>query len=132
MAICQRGAKPTRQVLVNSPVAILARPDLDLAIESCANSASTRSIGHNVVAANFVRIVNGLHQWKLGVGGRVDLDGRRASTREDLLVCHSKGENIHRVRWNTGISLINRAQKLSHHCLPHPMRGIASTAQYGQ
>lgn len=71
---CERGAALTRYFLISSPVSILARPSLDLAIEACADRARALAISHNVVTANLVGIVDGLNQWEFSVGGGVNLN----------------------------------------------------------
>ena len=72
----QRGAVLTSQFCVCSPMAVLARPDLDFAIKSRGDCTGAISIGHDVMATNGVGTINGLHQGEVSVRGRVHFDRR--------------------------------------------------------
>ena len=85
-------------------MAILARPDLDLTIKPCGDCAGAIPIGHDVMAANGVGTINGLHQWKVSIRRRMHFDGRGTRDRQNLLVCYGQREDINNVRWKTDIS----------------------------
>lgn len=70
------GVRITSQFLFSGPISILTRPGLDLSIKARGDGSRAFPISHNVVAANVVRIVNGLDQRKVGIGSRVNLDIR--------------------------------------------------------
>lgn len=72
----QRGAVLTSQLGVCSPMPILTRPDLDFAIKPSGDCTGAIPIGHDVVTANGMGTINGLHQREVSVDGGMHFDGR--------------------------------------------------------
>lgn len=66
---------PTSHFFICDPMAIIARPGLDLSIEADTDRANALRIGHNMMAASTVGTINRLHQRELRICGRMHLDG---------------------------------------------------------
>lgn len=102
----QRGVVLTSQFSVCSPMTILARPGLNFTIKSCGDCTGAIPIDRDMMAANGVSTINGLHQRKVSVRGGMYFDGRGTRDRQDLLVGYSQREDIKNVRCKTDISQI--------------------------
>lgn len=65
----------TRGIFIFRPGPFVTRPDLDLTRKTHTHGPGAFAVCHDMVTADFMGSINGLHQREVGVCGGVNLQG---------------------------------------------------------